>query len=279
MTDFIRASSLPGYSDCARRAATRLFRRDILAAGYTLHETPRGIGATVGTSVHAAAALTLTEKSRTGSPAPLSAVTDCAVETYRETAREGVMFDRETPASADAERQVVGMASAYQRVLAPQIEPLAVEERLEAETPFGLVLTGQSDVLAREPGRLRDLKTGKKRGSYKPQFGAYSLLSKAHGFDVTGVSEDFLQRVGVKKPQPAPVSFDHDLAAAETAALSVLRHIAGDIQVFREGDPDRGVLPGDPWAFSANPSSILCSSKFCPAHGTQWCVEHMEKNQ
>lgn len=278
MTDLVRASSLPGYADCPRRAATRLFRRDILAAGYTLNETPRGIGATIGTSVHAAAALTLTDKARTGAPAALSAVTDCAVETYRETAREGVTFDKETPASPEAERQVVAMATAYQRTLAIEIEPLAVEERLEAETPFGIVLTGQSDVLAREPGRLRDLKTGKKRGSYKPQFGAYSLLSKAHGFDVTGVSEDFLQRVSAKRPQPDPVSFDHDLAAAETAALSVLRHIAMDIRVFRDGEPERGVLPGDPWAFSANPSSILCSPKFCPAHGTQWCREWMEKD-
>lgn len=275
MTDFIRASSLPGYSDCARRAATRLFRRDIEAAGYVLAETPRGIGATIGTSVHAAAALTLTEKARTGSPAPLSTVTDCAVETYRETAREGVMFDRETPATPDAERQVVAMAGAYQRVLAPQIEPLAVEERLEAETPFGLILTGQSDVLAREPGRLRDLKTGKKRGNYKQQIGAYSLLSKSHGFDVQSVAEDFLQRVSAKKPQPDPVTFPHDLAAAETAAFSTLRHIADDIKVFREGDPERGVLPGDPWAFQANPSSILCSPKFCPAFGTDWCREHM----
>lgn len=277
MPDFVRASALSSYSDCPRRAAARLFRRDIEAAGYVLRETERGIGATIGTSVHAAAALTLKEKAATGNVAPLSAVTDCAVETYREIAREGVTFDKETPAAPDAERQVIAMASAYQRVLAPQIEPVAVEERLEAETPFGIVLTGQSDVLAREHSTLRDLKTGKKRGNHRAQLGAYSLLSKANGLDVQECREDFLQRVGSKKPQPDPVSFPHDLPSAENAALSVLKHIKSGIDTFRNGDPELGIHPGDAWAFPANPSSMLCSAKFCQAFGTNWCVEHMHK--
>lgn len=278
MTDFIRASSLPSYCDCPRRAATRLFRRDIEAAGYVLNDTPRGIGATIGTSVHAAAALTLTEKAKTGSPAPLSAVMDCAVETYRETAREGVTFDRETPAAPDAERQVISMASAYQRVLAPQIEPLAVEERLEAETPFGLVLTGQSDVLAREQnGTLRDLKCSKRRGAHRAQIGAYAMLSKAHGFNVAEAREDWIQRVSVKKMQPEPVTFTHDVPGAESTAWNILRHIAHDIKVFREGDEH--TLPGDPASFTANPSSMLCSPKFCPAWGSDWCTEHTKETE
>jgi hypothetical protein len=74
-----------------------------------------------------------------------------------------------------------------------------------------------------------------------------------------------------------PVSYPHDIGAAEVAAVSVLRHIAADIKVFREGDAERGILPGDPWAFQANPSSILCSAKFCPSHGSNFCVEHMNK--
>lgn len=279
MTDFVRASALSNYADCPRRAAAKLFRREIEAGGYTLNETPRGIGATIGTSVHAAAALTLTEKMGVGHLAPLSTVTDCAVETYRETAREGVLFDRETPATQDAERQVIGMVEAYQRVLAPQIEPVAVEEALEADTPFGLVLTGHGDVLARDQNAVRDLKTGKRRGNHKPQLGAYSLLYKANGLPTETCAEDFLQRVGSKKPQPDPVTFAHDLSSAETAAISIMRHIADALESFRGGDDDLHILPGDPWAFPANPSSILCSPKFCPAHGTAWCREHMEKSE
>jgi PD-(D/E)XK nuclease superfamily len=273
----VRASTLPGWPDCPRRGAAKLFKEEIIAAGYTLNETPRGIGATIGTAVHAGAALTLKEKMAHGALAPISTVTDCAIESYREGAAEGILFDRETPASNVAEKQVVGMVSAYQRVIAPQIEPIVVEERLEADTGFGLILSGQNDALAREPGRLRDLKTGKKRGNYKPQLGAYSLLMKSHGLNVESACEDYLPRVGATKPQPDPVTYPHDIAAAETAAVSVLRHIAADIKVFREGDPERGVLPGDAWAFQANPSSILCSAKFCPAHGSTFCTEHMNK--
>lgn len=272
----VRASALSGYADCPRRAAARLFRRDIETAGYTLRETPHGIGATIGTAVHAGAALTLREKAATGSLAPISAVEDCAIETYQTGAAEGVLFDHETPGGRDAERQVRRMVRAYQDVVAPQIEPLMVEERLEAVTPFGLVLTGQSDVLARETGRLRDLKTGKKRGHHKPQLGAYSLLARSNGHDARECCEDFVQRVGANKPQPDPLTFPHDIAAAETAAVNVLRHIADDLRVFRDGDAPNGVLPGDPWAFSANPASMLCSSKFCPAFGTDWCREHKE---
>lgn len=274
MTDFIRASSLPGYSDCARRAATRLFRRDIESAGYVLAETPRGIGATIGTSVHAAAALTLTEKAKTGSPAPLTTVTDCAVQAYRTESADGLLFDTMTTSAAEAERQVVGMAREYQNAILPQITPVAVEEQLEAETPFGLVLTGRSDILAREDGgRLRDLKTSKRRGSHRAQIGSYTLLAKANGFEVATACEDWIQRGSAKKPQAPARTFEHDVLSAESTTMNVLRHIAHDIAVFREGDEH--TLPGDPAAFLANPSSILCSAKFCPAWGSDWCREHM----
>ena len=63
------------------------------------------------------------------------------------------------------------------------------------------------------------------------------------------------------------------VAQAETAASNILRHIAGDLETFRNGDPVRRILPGDPWAFQANPSSILCSPKYCPAFGTTFCHE------
>lgn len=275
----VRASSLSGYPDCPRRSAARLFRSEIEAAGFQLRETPRGIGATVGTAVHAGAALTLKERLAHGSLASLSAMTDCAVESYREQAAEGVLFDRQTADGNVAEKQVVRLAATYQQQVAPAIEPVMVEERLEAETPFGLVLTGHGDVLAREDGRLRDLKTGKRRGNHRAQLGAYSMLMRSHGLNVETCSEDFLQRVPLTKPQPDAVRIDHDLPGAETAALNVLRHIADDLRIFREGDPDRGVLPGDPWAFAANPSSMLCSAKFCTAFGSSFCHEHKQESE
>jgi hypothetical protein len=46
------------------------------------------------------------------------------------------------------------------------------------------------------------------------------------------------------------------------------------LTLFRQGDPGRYLLPGDPWAFPANPGSKLCSAKWCPAWGTTFCREH-----
>lgn len=273
----VRSSALPGYADCARRSAARMFWEEIIAVGFTLNTTPRGIGSSVGTSVHAAAAMMLKEKMTTGSLTPVSACTDLAIDTYRVETLDGVLFDRETPASSVAEAQVRRMVEAYARVIAPQIEPIMVEERLEADTGYGIILTGQSDVLAREEGRLRDLKTGKKQSIHSAQLGAYSLLSKSHGYDVRTACVDFVQRVSAKSDQPDPVVTPYDIAQCETAAVNTLRHIAGDLQTFREGNEALGIMPGDAWAFAANPQSILCSAKFCPAFNSTFCHEHKKE--
>jgi hypothetical protein len=274
----VRASSLSGYADCPRRAAARMLRREVEAFGFRLREPPRSIGAAVGTAVHAAAAVTLKEKAASGTMPPADDARDAAVQSLRETtAAEGVMFDRDTPAIDAAETQALRMADAWRDHIAPQIEPVAVEERLEAEVAPGLVLSGQSDVIAREAGRVRDLKTGARRGHHRPQLGAYSLLARTHGVDVRAAAEDFVARVAVAKPQPTPETHTHDVAGAEVAALAVLRRIDADIRTFRNGDPESGVMPGDPWAFLANPSSMLCSEKWCPAHGTEFCREHRIK--
>jgi hypothetical protein len=166
------------------------------------------------------------------------------------------------------------MVCAYHQVIAPDIEPIAVEQRLEAEVEPGIVLSGQPDVVAREPHRVRDLKSGARRpSSAAPQVGGYALLARSHGLDIDSAAIDFIQRVRIDKPQPSPVSHPVPVAPAETAASNILRHIAGDLATFREGDPQRRILPGDPWAFMANPSSMLCSPKYCPAFGTDFCHE------
>jgi hypothetical protein len=84
---------------------------------------------------------------------------------------------------------------------------------------------------------------------------------------------DYVKRVAVTQPQPDPVAIARNIAAAESAASNIMRTIARDMRVFLHGDAERRISPGDPWAFQANPSSILCSAKWCPAHGTSFCHE------
>jgi hypothetical protein len=170
------------------------------------------------------------------------------------------------------------MTQTYHRLVAPTVEPIRVEKRLEAEISPGFVLSGQSDMVCREPQSIRDLKTGTRSPtSVAAQLGGYSLLNRSHHMSIETASIDWLKRVRETKPQPEPVSQKVKLEHAETAATMVIAHIIKGIETFRRGDPERRILPGDPWAFLANPSSILCSPKYCPAHGTEFCHEWSEK--
>jgi hypothetical protein len=271
----IRASALLSYPDCNRRSAARLFRPEIEAAGYRLRHIPRSIGAAIGTAVHKAAQVLLGEKAASGVLPPAS-VGDAALDELHVQLGQGdIAYDASfTLNRNEATRQTVGMTQIYRSVVAPKVEPILVEERLEAEVAPGLVLSGHADVVAREPGAVRDLKTGVRRPrSVAPQLGAYSLLSRSHGLDITRALIDFIQRVRPARPQPDPLSSSLEVAQAETAATNILRHIEGDLATFRHGDPVRRILPGDPWAFQANPASVLCSPKYCSAFGTEFCRE------
>lgn len=276
----IRASYTSGWPDCPRRGAAKIFRRIIAGMGYQLRQLPNNAGSAVGSSVHAAAKVILDEKAKTGQLAPASVATDAAVETLKEKVREGITYDRETASMADAEQQVVLMSYTYRTDIAPQVEPIVVETRLEATVPWTrnrFVLSGQADVIAREPGRVRDLKTGKRRGNHRPQLGSYGLLAKSQpeAINVTEAAEDYIARTTLKKQRDVRgETYRFDLAGCESAAVAVLRHMDMCLTTFMEGDEARGILPGDPWAFPANPSSNLCSERWCPAHSTPFCKEH-----
>lgn len=276
----IRASALTGYMDCQRRSAAELFRALITSMGFTLRWRPNGIGGAIGTGVHAGSAYALIEKGKTGLLAPLSATLDAAIASLKESTALGVVY--ETNGSAEhyghAELHVRRMTEVYHQFIGPKVNPVIVETRLEAEIAPGVILSGQSDVVAREPSNLRDTKTTTSPGKpHNPQVGGYSMLARTHGIEVTGALIDEIQRVPLSKPQPPPKTTPYDLATVETAATNVIRHIRNDLKVFTEGDPENHVLPGDPWAFPANPSSKLCSDKFCSAWGTDFCREHAIK--
>jgi hypothetical protein len=278
----IRPSSLSMYADCPRRGAARLFWREVKAAGFELRRSVRGIGAIVGTAVHSAAAVVYTEKAKTGSaPAEHAAIDLTILALEKGIDADPVEYDGPrgvTHNRAEALVQSIRMTRSYFRKIVPQVHPILVEERLEAEIAPGVVLSGQPDIVAREPNGVRDLKTGVRVGSHAPQIGAYSLLARAHGIEIDEAAIDWLPRVATQKPQPHPVSVKVRLSQAERAESNNIRHMESDLRTFREGDPGRRILPGDPWAFLANPSSVLCSDRWCPAWGTEFCHEGKEQH-
>ena len=286
MITTIRSSSLSKYPDCARRWAAQMLRAEVTDAGYTLTSPPKTIAAPVGTGVHGGAAHLLRCKMERGAliAADYTDACDVAIAELHNAIGEGDIFlDDMTPTRTIAELQVVKMLGAYAGQVVPFIDPLVVEERMEANCCWdkngepSLVLSGQGDNLCRSPNGLRDLKTGARAGgNHKPQLGSYSLLFRTAGFDVHECCIDFVQRVKIDKPQPPVLTTAYNVGACEVAARRIIDHISRDLTLFRDGDPDVFIQAGDPWAFSANPSSILCSAKWCSAYGTNFCTEHKE---
>jgi hypothetical protein len=181
----------------------------------------------------------------------------------------------------EAETATLRMVVAYRDELAPFIDPILIEERLEARAGPGLILSGQSDVIAREPGTVRDLKTGKAAtlGYHNPQLGSYSLLARSRNIDIKRAVIDFIRRVGSRQEQPHPQSIEYDIDRIETAAVNILRSIDNDFRTFKHGDQRRQIQPGDPFAFMANPNSKLCSPNFCRAFNSDFCHEHRKESK
>lgn len=272
----LRPSSFPSFEDCGRRAAVPLFRAMILDAGYELRELGQNVGANVGTGVHAGAAYSLKAKMETGELGHDDEAEQRALDAFDERLEtEGCIWDATTDGRNTAQKQIVRMTRSYRRKVAPGIEPVAVEERLEADAGDGFVVSGQFDNLAREPARLRDIKTGAWRRSYITQYGVYSMICRANGYDVTELGEDFIRRVRIGHAQPDPEYHALDIALCEWEARAVVEDIKRSVTEFERRLREGGAPPET--AFRANPASMLCSAKWCGAWGTSFCRAHLPK--
>lgn len=275
MTTTIRASSLPNYSDCPRRWAARTLAGELKNYGYRVSESEiSSIGASIGSGVHGGAAFMLLEKMNTGAASIDSSAEDFAIHEYEERAKEGVLFDSATASMSEGQEQVRRMLRVFRYGLLPNIEPIAVERRLEANVGDDFILSGQSDLQTLQPGTIDDHKTGTISRQHYAQMGSYSMLARtAHPeFPIKKLRVNFIPRVSLKKPQPEPVIDEYDLVAAENAAQATIDHIKIATKEFRRRI-DEGDAPPE-HAFLANPASMLCSQKWCSAWGTDFCKEH-----
>lgn len=275
MTRTLRPSSLSGAMDCMRRFAARSMTDELVEAGYDINP-PRAlhIGAAIGSGVHAGAAFTLETKRDTGDLGSEGDAVDRAVAEFEtRAAAEGLQFDDLTRSVNVAQRQMARMTRAYRRHVAPQIEPRLVETRLVADIGGGWLLSGQGDVLAGDPqGDVRDIKTGRRRAN-GAQYGAYAMIFEAHGFNATGIVEDFIARVKIQDEQPVPLSIQIDVPTARAEAVAAMEDIQRSVAEF-----ERRLKAGEPapeTALRANPASQLCSARFCRAWGTRFCRAHL----
>lgn len=277
----IRPSYLPSWPDCPRRTAARLWRDVIETAGYELRQPGASVGAHVGTGVHEGANYTLSTKLETGGDIGAeSEATDRAVHAFEtRLEEEGTTWDQATPNKSTGQKQVERMTKKYRSTLAPQVQPVLVEQRLEADLGDGWYITGQADLLAMETPygspdylRLRDLKTGTSKRANGLQYASYQMILRAHDYAVKEAVEDFLKRVPLKQPQPDPEPVTIPAGPLEQEAMEVVddmkRSLGEFIRRVSDGDkPPEG-------AFRANPQSMLCSDKYCPAWGSKFCRVH-----
>lgn len=276
---YIRPSSLTSWGDCPRRAAASLFKRYIMDAGYDLRSSLATIASGVGTSVHAAGAHLLEAKMETGSLGARDEAEQCGVDTLKQIIEDGIGFDDTSPNRNVAERQVVRMTRVFHKEIAPKVDPIAVEVRLEADTGDNFILSGQSDLIAREPDFVRDLKTGVVSRTHAPQLGAYAILEASHGRELSGAAVDFIRRVRIDAEQPPVESTYYPLEEIVPFALHRINRVKRELTDFLERLESGSKAPE--WAFDVNPMSMLCSEKFCAAYGTDFCNEwkYKEKSQ
>lgn len=259
-----RCSSLTEVPDCERRFAARHAQDLIGAAGYTVRQLPGQIGAKVGTATHSGVAHMLSHKIKTGELSDRQDAEEAGIESLRREVAEGAVLDETTPNLNTAERQVQRMVQAYFFNVAPEVQPIAVEEALEANFNERIRLTGHLDLS--EDDQVRDLKTGIHQRPNHPQYGGYSLLRRSHGHKVSRFYEDYVPRGRIDRPQRVPVLTEYPVATCEQAARAVLNRLDQTLQTFMKN--------GNPWAFIPNPASMLCSDRFCPAHSTSFCRAH-----
>lgn len=266
---------LPGYADCERRAVAKAMRPLIEAAGFGLNADHRTAGGVIGSAIHRQAEYTLTYKMKHGTLGNDLEAEQRAIQFIDEESKLGVMWDDTSPNKPDAQRQAQRMTMSYRRGLAPKLNPLLVETRLEAKFSTRIVVSGQSDLLTAEPGNVRDLKTGVQSRANQAQLGSYRLLARSHGHIAEKTFEDWIPRDRLSKAQRDPITFIYDADIAERSAFAILTRLDQAYADFKHRLVAGHAPPED--AFLANPASNLCSAKWCPAHGTKFCREWKPK--
>ena len=257
----IRASDLPSYSDCNRRGFYRMFRKDIEQIGYvTDPDFRKNVGAAIGTGAHFGVGKKLMARQMfMGDKLSNDDAISIGITRYRTVAEEGLTFDDTTHNSNRAEHQIGRIMTAHFYYVLPYTTPLHVEEEFKAKYK-DVIVVGHPDLV--EATGIRDLKSGKNKSVCQSQLGVYSLMAKLKGVKVQNLIQDWIPR---KKNMDNPkyTEIRYNVEASENFAKQIIAGIKSQYEKFIDTE-ESGLIP-------ANPMSILCSKKFCPVYGTDFC--------
>lgn len=257
----IHCSTLPGYNDCPRRAATRICWDMVKDSGISLATERPKIYTAVGNGCHLGSAAMARRKIT--APPTLDEGQTVALAKLREDARVGVEFDEVTTNIGVAEKQVLRMVASFHADILPRFAPREIElkRQVRIDDEFGLIGTYDLDTTEDD---LYDWKFGSVWRSCRAQLGGYSIMRRAYlGVVSRGLIGCHVPRVAIKKPQPLPETAAYEVDQSERMAADVIATIMRDVRAFQKS--------GNSACFPANPMSMICSPKYCRAYKTEWC--------
>lgn len=296
----IGGSIVPSVQDCERRAAAQMYKLDLLALGFDDLGVGRSSPALrVGKAVHAAVEIGLHEKLGSTSVAigreqygdtlrtvPLNdgvpidiKMTDLAGDILEENFDEDVDVDEEERPSAKCRcgcngEPVWHFGNLVEKMIPPavqlvnSIEPAQVEPEIIVEPEWipGWQIKAHPDVIDTS-NVIHDVKTGKNYevpDTYQAQLGTYVIAFP----EAEGIQIDYMKKPGTTQEAPPPISKRYPMQAAAAQAEDQITRFVTATEEFM--DPT-SAWHLDPRVFRANPSSMMCSKKFCPAFGTSFC--------
>lgn len=254
----VRASSIADILDCERRAAAKwvISNRPNIALEEGLAPGNLSIAAEVGSAAHAGIGYALQGKLEHGALNPIQDALDIGREYLVgvEPLLTEDSFDKTTPDMVTALKQVNTIIQKFMPV-AVGIEPVALERQLYMPLSEGRYLSGRPDII--EATRVRDVKSGKVKPSYRLQLTAYTMVI---GYNkIAQPTEGILNYIPRSKKHGAldPFSITVDVRGLEKQVLTIASNFLTLIDIFEETRA---------WSiFRANPSSGLCNKKYCPA--------------
>lgn len=252
----IRASMLPGYSDCMRRTIGRIVRPA------PPPKRAAGVATVFGSVVHATLAAYI---GSTGVDIVKEVELQLRVE--KNTLPGGkIAYDPITKDDANLCHQAVQIIKRMQAeglddMLGNGVEFCEQEftvpiERLVPGVAGDIVVGGTLDILTSK-GTLIDWKTGMALAAYPVQMALYGMLAELHGATVCKLLHYWIRR---KDAQLKTIWYDYE--ESKGMAIAILTAIARQV-VAPVDNPLLQIIP--------NPSSRLCSEKYCDLHGTPDC--------
>lgn len=250
----IRPSAVDGFYNCRYQWAKRFLEG--------VPQGPSGARASIGTGIHAGAEQFWAEVKPTGDREKfnLAAMTDAAVQSFREDIKDGVKFDdgeNENTAIVEIANGVEAFADDIgQFAMIPDF----VEEYFEVqiEHPLVVAVGGTIDYLAKKT--IADVKTSKRKlapQSYVVQQSIYRYLAEANGHEITSN-----QIQGVVLGKRSVDGMILPLEANVPQAKFLVNGILDTLTVALEDKMPLEVL------FPGNPKYYLCSNKYCEHYAT-----------